>query len=75
MTLDAQAPHTRADRAKVEAMRRRLGAQLATYRTAAVISQPQLVVYPDEGHGLSRPHNIEHAIHAELAHYRAALGY
>jgi dipeptidyl aminopeptidase/acylaminoacyl peptidase len=31
------------------------------------------VVYPDEGHGLSRPENIEHAMHAELAHYRAAL--
>ncbi len=32
-----------------------------------------LVVYPDDGHGLSRPHNIEHATYAELAHYRAAL--
>jgi dipeptidyl aminopeptidase/acylaminoacyl peptidase len=32
-----------------------------------------LVVYPDEGHGLSQPKNIEHAIYAELAHYRAAL--
>ncbi|MGH3856759.1 MAG: alpha/beta hydrolase family protein, partial [Pseudonocardiaceae bacterium] len=32
-----------------------------------------LVVYPDEGHGLSRPENIEHAAYAELAHYRAAL--
>jgi hypothetical protein len=32
-----------------------------------------LVVYPDEGHGLSRPKNIEHATYAELAHYRAAL--
>ncbi len=33
-----------------------------------------LVVYPDESHGLSQPKNIEHAIYAELAHYRAALG-
>ncbi|MDQ2883570.1 MAG: prolyl oligopeptidase family serine peptidase [Actinomycetota bacterium] len=32
-----------------------------------------LVVYPDEGHGLSRPKNIEHATYAELAHYRAAF--
>lgn len=32
-----------------------------------------LVVYPNEGHGLSRPTNIEHAAQAELAHYRAAL--
>ena len=32
-----------------------------------------LVVYPDEGHGLSRAENIEHATYAELAHYRAAL--
>ncbi|MGH3817327.1 MAG: prolyl oligopeptidase family serine peptidase [Pseudonocardiaceae bacterium] len=32
-----------------------------------------LVVYPDEGHGLSRPNNIEHATYTELAHYRAAL--
>jgi dipeptidyl aminopeptidase/acylaminoacyl peptidase len=32
-----------------------------------------LVVYPDEGHGLSQSKNIEHAIYAELAHYRAAL--
>ncbi|MGH3936776.1 MAG: S9 family peptidase [Pseudonocardiaceae bacterium] len=32
-----------------------------------------LVVYPDEGHGLSRPKNIEHATYTELAHYRAAL--
>jgi predicted transposase YbfD/YdcC len=32
-----------------------------------------LVVYPDEGHGLSRPKNIEHATYAELAHYRAAI--
>jgi len=32
-----------------------------------------LVVYPDEGHGLSRPKNIEHATYVELAHYRAAL--
>lgn len=31
-----------ADQAKVEALRRSLGAQLATYRTAAGISQPQL---------------------------------
>jgi dipeptidyl aminopeptidase/acylaminoacyl peptidase len=31
------------------------------------------VVYPDEGHGLSRPDNIEHAAYTELAHYRAAL--
>ncbi|MCA1601725.1 MAG: prolyl oligopeptidase family serine peptidase, partial [Acidobacteria bacterium] len=35
--------------------------------------QVSLVVYPDEGHGLSRPNNIEHATYAELAHYRAAL--
>lgn len=31
------------------------------------------VTYPDEGHGLSQPNNIEHAMYAELAHYRAAL--
>jgi dipeptidyl aminopeptidase/acylaminoacyl peptidase len=41
----------------------------------ALGEQVSLVVYPDEGHGLSRPHNIEHAIHTELAHYRAALDY
>jgi dipeptidyl aminopeptidase/acylaminoacyl peptidase len=35
--------------------------------------QISLVVYPDEGHGLSRPKNIEHATYAELAHYRTAL--
>ncbi|MGH3868897.1 MAG: prolyl oligopeptidase family serine peptidase [Pseudonocardiaceae bacterium] len=40
---------------------------------AAVGERVSLVVYPDEGHGLSRPNNIEHATHAELAHYRAAL--
>ena len=40
---------------------------------AAVGERVSLVVYPDEGHGLSRPTNIEHAIYAELAHYRAAL--
>jgi dipeptidyl aminopeptidase/acylaminoacyl peptidase len=40
---------------------------------AAVGAQISLVVYPDEGHGLSRPNNIEHATYAELAHYRAAL--
>ncbi|MGH3825326.1 MAG: alpha/beta hydrolase family protein [Pseudonocardiaceae bacterium] len=40
---------------------------------AALGEQVSLVVYPDEGHGLSRPTNIEHAIYAELAHYRAAL--
>jgi dipeptidyl aminopeptidase/acylaminoacyl peptidase len=32
-----------------------------------------LVVYPDEGHGLNRPENIEHSEYVELAHYRAAL--
>jgi transcriptional regulator with XRE-family HTH domain len=31
-----------AEHARVEALRRHLGAQLATYRTAAVVSQPQL---------------------------------
>jgi dipeptidyl aminopeptidase/acylaminoacyl peptidase len=35
--------------------------------------QASLVVYPDEGHGLSQPNTIEHATYAELAHYRAAL--
>ncbi|MGH3766461.1 MAG: prolyl oligopeptidase family serine peptidase [Pseudonocardiaceae bacterium] len=40
---------------------------------AAVGEQLSLVVYPDEGHGLSRPKNIEHATYTELAHYRAAL--
>jgi dipeptidyl aminopeptidase/acylaminoacyl peptidase len=40
---------------------------------AAVGEQISLVVFPDESHGLSRPENIEHATHAELAHYRAAL--
>ena len=37
--------------------------------------QGSLAVYPDEGHGLSRPNNIQHAMYAELAHYRAALGH
>ncbi|MGH3670095.1 MAG: alpha/beta hydrolase family protein, partial [Pseudonocardiaceae bacterium] len=41
---------------------------------AAAGEQVSLVVYPDEGHGLSRPENIEHAMYTELAHYRAALG-
>ena len=40
---------------------------------AALGRRASLVTYPDEGHGLSRPGNIEHAIFAELAHYRAAL--
>jgi len=40
---------------------------------AALGDQASLVVYPGEGHGLSHPHNIEHATQAELAHYRAAL--
>jgi dipeptidyl aminopeptidase/acylaminoacyl peptidase len=40
---------------------------------AAVGEQISLVVYPDEGHRLSRPGNIEHATYTELAHYRAAL--
>lgn len=40
---------------------------------AAVGEQISLVVYPDEGHRLSRPDNIEHATYTELAHYRAAL--
>ncbi len=40
---------------------------------AALSEQVSLVVYPDEGHGLSRPENIQHATYAELAHYRAAL--
>lgn len=40
---------------------------------ATIGDRVSLVVYPDEGHGLRRPTNIEHAIHAELAHYRAAL--
>jgi dipeptidyl aminopeptidase/acylaminoacyl peptidase len=40
---------------------------------AAAGARVSLVVYPDEGHGLSRPENIEHAAYAELAHYRAAL--
>ncbi len=40
---------------------------------AALGDQVSLVVYPDEGHGLNRTKNIEHAIYSELAHYRAAL--
>ena len=40
---------------------------------AAVGERVSLVVYPDEGHGLSRPKNIAHATYAELAHYRAVL--
>lgn len=40
---------------------------------AAVGERVSLVAYPDEGHGLSRSKNIEHAIYAELAHYRAVL--
>jgi dipeptidyl aminopeptidase/acylaminoacyl peptidase len=40
---------------------------------AALGEQVSLVVYPDEGHGLNRPKNIEHATYAELAHYRTAL--
>jgi dipeptidyl aminopeptidase/acylaminoacyl peptidase len=40
---------------------------------ATLGEQLSLVIYPDEGHGLSRPKNIEHAAYAELAHYRAAL--
>jgi dipeptidyl aminopeptidase/acylaminoacyl peptidase len=40
---------------------------------ASLGEQVSLVVYPDEGHGLSRPNNIQHAIYTELAHYRAAL--
>ncbi len=40
---------------------------------ATVGERASLVVYPDEGHGLSRPKNIEHATYAELAHYRTAL--
>lgn len=35
--------------------------------------QVSLVVYPDEGHGLSQPENIGQATYAELAHYRAAI--
>ncbi|MGH4002262.1 MAG: S9 family peptidase [Pseudonocardiaceae bacterium] len=40
---------------------------------AAIDERISLVVYPDEGHGLSRLNNIEHAAYTELAHYRAAL--
>jgi dipeptidyl aminopeptidase/acylaminoacyl peptidase len=40
---------------------------------ATVGERVSLVVYPDEGHGLSRTKNIEHATYTELAHYRAAL--
>ncbi len=40
---------------------------------AALGEQVSLVVYPDEGHGLSQPNNVHHATHAELAHYRAIL--
>lgn len=40
---------------------------------ATVGDRVSLVVYPDEGHGLSWPKNIEHAAYTELAHYRAAL--
>lgn len=32
-----------------------------------------LVVYPDEGHGLSQSNNVKTAMQAELDHYRAAL--
>jgi dipeptidyl aminopeptidase/acylaminoacyl peptidase len=32
-----------------------------------------LIVYPDEGHGLSQPNNVKNAMQAELDHYRAAL--
>jgi len=39
----------------------------------ALGDRASLVAFPNEGHGLSRPGNIEHAIYAELAHYRAAL--
>ncbi|MGH3438435.1 MAG: S9 family peptidase [Sciscionella sp.] len=42
---------------------------------ATLGEQGSLVMYPDEGHGLSRPKNIQHAMYAELAHYRAALGH
>lgn len=41
--------------------------------TATIGTRASLVVYPNERHGLSQPNNIEHAFHAELAHYRAAL--
>lgn len=41
-----------ADQAKVETLRRSLGAQLATYRTAAGVSQPQL------GHALGRTRSM-----------------
>jgi transcriptional regulator with XRE-family HTH domain len=42
VTLDIQAPHMAVDRARLDTLRRHLGAQLAAYRAAAVISQPQL---------------------------------
>jgi dipeptidyl aminopeptidase/acylaminoacyl peptidase len=32
-----------------------------------------LVVYPDEGHGLSQPNNVKNAMQAELDHYLTAL--
>ncbi|MGH3867270.1 MAG: helix-turn-helix domain-containing protein [Pseudonocardiaceae bacterium] len=41
-----------ADQATVEALRRSLGARLATYRTAAGVSQPQL------GHALKRTRSM-----------------
>ncbi|HET9256379.1 MAG TPA: prolyl oligopeptidase family serine peptidase [Pseudonocardiaceae bacterium] len=40
---------------------------------ATLGERASLVVYPDEAHGLSHPTNVQHATHAELAHYRSAL--
>lgn len=40
---------------------------------ATLGDQVSVAVYPDEGHGLSKPKNIEHAVYAELAHYRIAI--
>jgi transcriptional regulator with XRE-family HTH domain len=52
VTLDEQALHVAGERARVEALRRHLGAQLATYRTAAVVSQPEL------GHAVGRTRSM-----------------
>jgi dipeptidyl aminopeptidase/acylaminoacyl peptidase len=40
---------------------------------AAAGESVSLVVYPDEGHGLSQPNNVKNALQAELDHYLTAL--
>lgn len=60
MTRDTQAPRRAIDRASLDTLRRHLGAQLAAYRTAAVVSQPEL------GQALGRTRStiskIEHGV-------------